>query len=87
MSKSTKPRARIALPNAKGVFVEREIANDGEDDGTLTHCPETGISLDGIDCRKRALSLYPSIEAHAVPQNEAGRRFQLLMDEHARRQQ
>ena len=86
MSKPNKPRARIALPNAKGQFVEKEIPNDDEEGDELTHCPETGASLEGVDCRTRAISMWPSIEAHSIPNTEAGRRYQLLMDEHERRQ-
>jgi hypothetical protein len=52
----------------------------------LTHCPENGTSLDGISCRKRALTLWPQLDPSNLPKTEAGRRYQLLMDEHAARE-
>ena len=48
----------------------------------LNYCPETGISLNGISCRKRALTLWPSLDPNRLPDTEAGRRYKLLMDEH-----
>jgi len=48
----------------------------------LNYCPENGTSLAGISCRKRALTLWPGLDPNRLPDTEAGRRYQLLMDEH-----
>ena len=53
----------------------------------LTNCPETGASLDGISCAKRALNLWPSLDPNRLPDTLAGKRYKMLMDEHALRKQ
>jgi len=53
----------------------------------LTHCPESGISLDGISCKKRALTLWPQLDPNNLPDTLAGQRYKLLMTEHAARMQ
>jgi hypothetical protein len=46
----------------------------------LTHCPETGRSLEGIDPRKHAANLWPTIAAgkRTEGDSEAYRRYMLL---------
>lgn len=56
-------------------------------DNRLTHCPETGGSLDGISCAKRAANLWPSLDPNRLPETQAGRRYQSLLDEHVLRKQ
>ena len=51
----------------------------------LTNCPDTGRNLDTVDIAKHCLTLWPSIDPQNVPNNEAGKRFTALMEEHARR--
>ncbi len=49
----------------------------------LTHCPETGRSLEGIDPRKHAANLWPTIANNTdkKPNPEAVRRYNLLIAE------
>lgn len=50
-------------------------------DKRLTHCPETGVSLENIDPRKQAYRLWPSLDANKLPNTEAGKRYRQLLDE------
>lgn len=84
MAKKPLPRARIALPNAKGVYVERDITDDNAETTILTHCPETGRDLTGYSPAKLAASLWPTLDARHLPSSEAGRRYQLLLNEQER---
>jgi len=52
----------------------------------LTHCPETGRSLEGLDLRAYCNSLWPSIDEKDPRFVEARRRRDLLMAEAERRE-
>lgn len=52
----------------------------------LTHCPETGRNLDGIDIRAHVDNLWPNIDEKDPRFGEARRRRDLLLAEHAARQ-
>ncbi len=49
----------------------------------LTHCPETGRSLEGIDPRKHAANLWPELhkDTHKFTTTEAYKRYSALIAE------
>jgi len=51
----------------------------------LTHCPETGRNLDGVDIRAHVDNLWPALDARDPRFVEARRRRDLLLAEAARR--
>ena len=73
------------MKNNKGDFVEHVIADRAKDDGAGFVCPETGKDLAGYGLKKYAATLWPSLNPRALPNSEAGRRYQSLLDESAKR--
>lgn len=85
MGKVLPKSSRIALPTKKGTF---EVAADGpgpDADGVLRRCPETGQDLENKGPAKWAATLWPTYDPRNLPDNEGGRRYQLLLNEQARR--
>lgn len=83
---SKKSTAKLLLRNAKGVFVETGIPDEPANDGAGYACPETGKDLAGYNLKKYAQSLWPTLTAHNLPNTEAGLRYQIILDEAARRE-
>ena len=84
MPKPLKPRARLAIPTPKG-FQEVELKNDDEE-AILTHCPETGESLENIDPRKQIKRLWPTYDPGKYFNPDAVARIELLEAEAQRRE-
>jgi len=55
-------------------------------DEILTHCPETGRDLTGVDCKAHADNLWPNLHETDPRFVEARRRRDLVIAEHERRQ-
>lgn len=87
MPTKQRARARLALPNNRGEFKEREIVDGQVIADELTHCPETGRSLADVSPAKWAANLWPTLDPDNLPRTEAGRRYGLLLVEQDRRDQ
>lgn len=81
MKKILTPK-KLVVPNKKGDFVEHTPRNVSVVDGSGFICPETGKDLTGYDLAKYAATMWPTFNPRSLPNNEGGKRYQLLLDEH-----